>query len=449
MKFSPSQDGYITGLRFYKQPEQHGRPRRAPVDGRRPAAAPRRRSQNETASGWQEQSLPTPVPVTAGTDVRGLLPLARGSFRRSAPYFSSPVGRPPLTAPATATASTATARRRLPQRDLERDELLGRRRRSSRRRRRHTRAEGGAVTPADGATASPGATVDRHVRRGRSTPRRSRRERHAAQRARRERARDRRLRRSHAQGARSRRRAPLAYGTHATPPPSRAARRRRPTRPATRSPADDSWSSPRRAACPCTLFAPTTRRSATPSADSPVEVGMKFRSTRDGYITALRFYRQAGNVGPRDGHLWTATRPAAGRRHLPATRRRPAGRKRRSRDAVAITAGHDLRHVLLREHRPLRLQPRRFGAAHRPRPAARARPTSRRRQRRLQVRRLSGFPTETCERHQLLGRRRLLRERARRTRGRPASRPDARRRATGVPGQHQGQGHLRRADRPR
>ena len=41
--------------------------------------------------------------------------------------------------------------------------------------------------------------------------------------------------------------------------------------------------------------------------DQPVEVGMKFRSDEDGYITSLRFYKQANNTGSHVGHLWSAT----------------------------------------------------------------------------------------------------------------------------------------------
>lgn len=39
---------------------------------------------------------------------------------------------------------------------------------------------------------------------------------------------------------------------------------------------------------------------------SPVELGMKFRATQDGYITGLRFYKGPANTGTHIGHLWTA-----------------------------------------------------------------------------------------------------------------------------------------------
>jgi hypothetical protein len=57
--------------------------------------------------------------------------------------------------------------------------------------------------------------------------------------------------------------------------------------------------------CPCSVFAPTDAPGGDAVADSPIEVGMKFRSSEAGYITALRFYKQANNVGVHVGHLWT------------------------------------------------------------------------------------------------------------------------------------------------
>lgn len=39
----------------------------------------------------------------------------------------------------------------------------------------------------------------------------------------------------------------------------------------------------------------------------PIELGVKFRTTLDGYITGMRFYKGAGNTGTHVGSLWTAT----------------------------------------------------------------------------------------------------------------------------------------------
>src|SRR5215210_6901012 len=57
-------------------------------------------------------------------------------------------------------------------------------------------------------------------------------------------------------------------------------------------------------ACPCTVFG-VEAPFGDALADSPVEVGMKFRASEDGYVTALRFYKQPSNIGRHVGHLWT------------------------------------------------------------------------------------------------------------------------------------------------
>ena len=59
--------------------------------------------------------------------------------------------------------------------------------------------------------------------------------------------------------------------------------------------------------CPCTVFSASDAPTGSAADDSPIEVGMKFRSSEDGYITALRFYKQSNNTGTHTGHLWTST----------------------------------------------------------------------------------------------------------------------------------------------
>src|SRR3954453_7113759 len=58
--------------------------------------------------------------------------------------------------------------------------------------------------------------------------------------------------------------------------------------------------------CPCTVFAPTDAPGGDAISDSPLEIGMKFRSSQDGFVTALRFYKQANNTGTHVGHLWSS-----------------------------------------------------------------------------------------------------------------------------------------------
>jgi methionine-rich copper-binding protein CopC len=71
--------------------------------------------------------------------------------------------------------------------------------------------------------------------------------------------------------------------------------------------APESWSFST-SSCPCTLFDDT----ATPAVPSvgpggPIEVGVKFQSAIDGYVTGMRFYKGAGNTGTHVGHLWSRT----------------------------------------------------------------------------------------------------------------------------------------------
>ncbi len=57
--------------------------------------------------------------------------------------------------------------------------------------------------------------------------------------------------------------------------------------------------------CPCNIFGPLT--SGTPEPDSqPVELGVKFRSDVTGYITGIRFYKTADNIGTHTGTLWSS-----------------------------------------------------------------------------------------------------------------------------------------------
>ena len=52
-----------------------------------------------------------------------------------------------------------------------------------------------------------------------------------------------------------------------------------------------------------------TRQSPSILADSDtsaVELGVKFQSSVDGVITALRFYKSSSNTGTHIGNLWTA-----------------------------------------------------------------------------------------------------------------------------------------------
>ena len=47
-----------------------------------------------------------------------------------------------------------------------------------------------------------------------------------------------------------------------------------------------------------------------------VELGTKFRSDINGFITGVRFYKAAANTGTHTGTLWSSTGDAARHRHL-------------------------------------------------------------------------------------------------------------------------------------
>lgn len=57
--------------------------------------------------------------------------------------------------------------------------------------------------------------------------------------------------------------------------------------------------------CPCSLLAGTSIPSIPDSGDSdPITVGLRFTANSDGFISGLRYYRVAANVGPHTGTLY-------------------------------------------------------------------------------------------------------------------------------------------------
>ncbi|HEY5156050.1 MAG TPA: DUF4082 domain-containing protein, partial [Acidimicrobiales bacterium] len=61
------------------------------------------------------------------------------------------------------------------------------------------------------------------------------------------------------------------------------------------------------AACPCGLFSSSSVPVVADSGDAtPVEVGMRFTSDTDGWITGARFYKAAGNTGSHIASLWAS-----------------------------------------------------------------------------------------------------------------------------------------------
>src|SRR6185436_3878501 len=62
------------------------------------------------------------------------------------------------------------------------------------------------------------------------------------------------------------------------------------------------------ASCPCSIWSAAAAPAAPQQFDaSAVELGVRFQSDRAGYITALRFFKGAGNNGTHVGSLWSAS----------------------------------------------------------------------------------------------------------------------------------------------
>ncbi|MCA8953614.1 MAG: DUF4082 domain-containing protein [Planctomycetes bacterium] len=60
--------------------------------------------------------------------------------------------------------------------------------------------------------------------------------------------------------------------------------------------------------CPCTVFAANAGPAGPLFNDSqPIALGMKFRADRNGLVTGLRYYKFAGTTGVHVGNLWSAT----------------------------------------------------------------------------------------------------------------------------------------------
>ncbi len=58
--------------------------------------------------------------------------------------------------------------------------------------------------------------------------------------------------------------------------------------------------------CPCSLLGDVTPDHVSSNAGDDIEVGVRFSSDVGGHVTAIRFYKAAGNTGAHTGTLWTA-----------------------------------------------------------------------------------------------------------------------------------------------
>ncbi|WP_299924335.1 DUF4082 domain-containing protein [uncultured Nocardioides sp.] len=59
--------------------------------------------------------------------------------------------------------------------------------------------------------------------------------------------------------------------------------------------------------CPCTIWPSSAVPASTDPDTSSVELGVKFRSSSDGFVTGIRYYRPSQSTGTHVGSLWTRT----------------------------------------------------------------------------------------------------------------------------------------------
>ena len=122
----------------------------------------------------------------------------------------------------------------------------------------------------------------------------------------------------------------------------------------------------------------------------PVELGTAFTPSVTARSPAIRFYKGTGNTGTHTGSLWSSagTRLATG--HVHRRDRDRLADRRRSTTPVALTAGTDVRRVLLRAATGTTRRPRVLRA-----PAGPSGPLTAPagRQRALPLRPGGGFPT--------------------------------------------------------
>jgi hypothetical protein len=61
-------------------------------------------------------------------------------------------------------------------------------------------------------------------------------------------------------------------------------------------------------ACPCSIWSPLATPATIDSSDpGGVELGVKFSSSENGWVTGIRFYKSAANTGIHIGNLWTTS----------------------------------------------------------------------------------------------------------------------------------------------
>ncbi|MFP5365198.1 MAG: DUF4082 domain-containing protein [Thermoleophilia bacterium] len=308
MKFKAAEDGFISALRFYKQPSNTGIHTASlwTAAGQRLTSAT---FASETASGWQEEVLHEPVPITKDTIYVVSYYSPSGRYGVDQGYFAADVRRGPLTAPGGLAGGNGVfsygSTSSFPDQTFNMSNYWVDATFSYTRPPDTRPPRVSSVSPADGqsgVTAGSKVTVtfdepldpltvntgsivlrdgagnpivgtvgyDEATQKATLTPT-----------------------------------SPLPLGTSFTATVKSGNAGVTDTA-GNEFAADHSWTFNTSDDCPCTVFAPDAAPPGDAQHDQPLEVGMKFRTTEDGYVTALRFYKQPNNTGLHTGHLWSA-----------------------------------------------------------------------------------------------------------------------------------------------
>ena len=102
-KFTSSQAGQITGIEFYKGPQNTGT-HVADLWSATGTLLATATFTGETASGWQQVNFATPVPITAGTTYVASYHTNVGEYSATANQFANAVTSGPLTAPSSSSS---------------------------------------------------------------------------------------------------------------------------------------------------------------------------------------------------------------------------------------------------------------------------------------------------------------------------------------------------------
>jgi hypothetical protein len=103
VKVIPDQDGYISGVRFYKEGVMSGT-HTGTLWSTGGTALATATFTNETASGWQDVTFSPSVAVTAGTTYIASVTMNDGHYTATSNYFTTSITNGPLTAPSSSSS---------------------------------------------------------------------------------------------------------------------------------------------------------------------------------------------------------------------------------------------------------------------------------------------------------------------------------------------------------